>query len=162
MKRLFLQRMRLLICLFVVGLTFIQPESTFAQKLKSKKVPLELLKAFRDQYPAATEVEWRRLKVGFEASYEYLGREQRSVYNPQYQWQETRAGMNQSELAFNTTLLLKERFPDCQFDQLILFETPESREHQVRLKCQKQFSFLVFDESGRLLREELGKTDQSK
>lgn len=154
--------MRLLIFLFVVGLAMAVPTSTNAQKLKSKKVPLELLKAFRDQYPAATEVEWRRLKVGFEASYEYLGRTQRSVYDPQYQWQETRAEMNQSELAYNTTLLLKDRFPDCQFDQLLLLETPQNREHQVRLKCQKQYSFLVFDENGRLLREELGKTDPSK
>jgi|GEM_PF-1158577 hypothetical protein len=126
-----------------------------AQRLKQKKVPLELLKAFRDQYPAAADVEWRKSRVGFVIKYEFLGKKQESLYTKEFLWVNTIAEMSAAELSYATTSFLKQRFPDCSLADITLYDTPLTKEHRLQILCNKLYSNLVFDERGNLLREEI-------
>lgn len=129
-----------------------------AQRIKQKKVPLELLKTFRDQYPAAADVEWRKSRVGFTAKYEFLGKKQESNYNKEFQWVNTLAELSAAELSYGTTSFLKDRFPNCSLAELSLYATPAVKEHRLRILCDKLYSNLVFDDKGNLLREEIQNT----
>lgn len=148
MKKLLL----LFILLFGLGLT------SEAQRIKQKKVPLELLKTFRDQYPAAADVEWRKSRVGYIAKYEFLGKKQESVYSKDNQWVNTLAELSAAELSYATTTFLKDRFPNCSLAELSLYDTPQAKEHRIRILCDKLYSSLVFDDKGNLLREEIQNT----
>ncbi len=133
--------------------------SAEAQRVKPKKLPLELLRTFRDSYPAAADIEWRKTRTGYQVKFESLGKRHETLYNKDSQWLSTRSVKSEAELAYPTVLLLQERFPDCVLTGIVQIDTPALSESQLTIQCNKTVSLLVFDNQGKLLREELQNTN---
>lgn len=150
---------RIFLLLFVL-LGSVQP--LLAQRVKQKKVPLELLMGFRDKYPAAEEPEFRKTKAGWLVKYKHLGAPQESTYDKSLNWVATRTVITEASLTYTTVRILQERFPNCKIREVMRYELPGGIETQLKVDCEKQSTALVFDVEGRLLREELTKVQPNK
>lgn len=140
--------MRLLLSLLFV--LFLAP-ATQAQKIKTKKVPYDLLVVFRDTYPAATKAKWRKQEGNYRVDFEHLGRQRRVVYGKDLRWISKESTVTEAELPLATVVTLKEEYGSCVLKQLRSLETQEQFTLEAVLACpDKKTQTLRFDRNGRL------------
>lgn len=125
--------------------------ATQAQKIRTKKVPYDLLVVFRDTYPAATKVKWRKQEGNFRVDFEHLGRQRKVLYGKDLRWISKESSVSEAELPLATIVTLKEEFGSCVLKQLRSFETQEQFTLEAVLSCpDKKTQTLRFDRNGRL------------
>lgn len=126
-----------------------------AQKIKQKNVPFDVLVVFRDTYPAATDLNWRKHPEGFQVDFEHLGKRKQVVYRPDLDWVSRESQLSEVELPLPAQAYLQEHHPDCQLQRIRALETKETVQLEVAVLCgnDRKPMLLFFDRTGRIQKD---------
>jgi hypothetical protein len=136
------------LCLLLVLLA----PAVSAQKIKQKKVPHDLLVVFRDTYPAATQLEWRKHPDGYQVKFENLGKLRLVVYGSDLRWTYKESQLSTAEIPLAAIEYMREKQPDCDIVSVRVVEKQQDFQLECELQCpgSKKTTRLFFDRMGRV------------
>lgn len=142
-----------LLALFVAFMLF-APDLN-AQKIKQKNVPFDVLVVFRDTYPAARGLAWRKHTNGFQVDFEHLGKRKQVVYRPDLSWVRRESQLGEVELPLPAQAYLQEHHADCEVQRIRALETKETVQLEVAVLCSNDRKplLLFFDRTGRIQKD---------
>jgi hypothetical protein len=122
------------------------------KKVKQKNVPIDLLVVFRDTYPAATELQWKKHDTGYLVFFEHLGKRKQVVFGADMNWTYRESELSEVELPLPALVYLKEQKMNCRILDIRAKETRETAVLETLLQCpdDKKPRLLSFDRNGRL------------
>lgn len=126
-------------------------------------VPELVKKSFAAKYPTATKVEWDVEENGeFEAEFDLNKSEMSVLYNANGDLLETEIEINESELPQSVKAALAKDFAGYELDEFEKTDAKGLVTYEIEAKKDKKEFELVFDASGKLIKQEEEKEKDDK
>lgn len=142
----------------VFSLLIIGAGLIFTANAQVRKIPADVTNAFSEKYKDAKNVEWKDKLSAFAASFEENGDKYEARFNKRGEWLSTEKEIAEDDLpAAVKDGFSKSKYADWETKSTYQIEIPDDKkEYRIHIsKSSVQKKILLFDESGKLLKDNI-------
>jgi hypothetical protein len=135
-------------CLLTVSFAFSQV----------RKIPAEVIEAFKTKFPAATAVSWTDKLTAFQASFEQEGAKWQASFNSKGEWKKTEKELPADEQpAFISSVLKEDKYNGYTLKSVTqIWENDDSQQYRLSVeKSTFKKKYIYLNKEGEVLRESI-------
>ncbi len=122
---------------------------------QGKTIPEVVTSNFNKQYPKASDIEWTIVDYNYEVEFQHNGLEMEILYDEKGTTLETEVELSEEQLPAIIYNYVNEKYAGYAIDELIKIMKGKTTFYEVQLENKKETVELLFNESGKLLEEEI-------
>lgn len=125
-----------------------------AQKSDPKKVPEQVLSAFKAKFPDVEKAKWERENdTEWEAEFKMDGIEYSASFTTKGRWKETENEIKKSEIPANISTILDQNFTDYDIEEAEMGEGPSGKFYEFEIETDHDEFEVMIDSQGKLTKQ---------